>query len=79
MYLRVSRELTSQGLSTVESVSFLIIYIGKIINSMPLLKGNISTANQLLRANRVNFNLGHRVHIQGGAQGSGKENLQKCD
>jgi len=32
-------------------------------------KGNISGANQPLRANRANFNLGHQINIQGDEQG----------
>ena len=34
-----------------------------------IIKGNISGANQPLRANRANFNLGHLIHIQGGCAG----------
>ena len=41
--------------------------------------GNISGANQSLRANRVNFNLGHRINIQGEARGEWEGDLQKYD
>ena len=33
--------------------------------SLPKEQGNISGANKSLRANRANFNLGHRINIQG--------------
>ena len=35
----------------------------------PFKCGNISGANQPIRANRANFNLGHWINIQGGVQG----------
>ena len=44
------------------------------------LKGNISVANQPLRANYENFNLDYQINIQGGgAQRGGRGDLQKCD
>ena len=41
--------------------------------------GNVLGANQSLRANYENFNLGHQINIQGGAQGEWEGDLQKCD
>jgi len=34
-----------------------------------LMLGNVSSANQLLRATMQTSNLGHMINIQGGAQG----------
>ena len=41
--------------------------------------GNISGANQPLRANYANFNLGHQINIQGERCRGERRDLQKCD
>ena len=43
--------------------------ICQFLSSWGLFIGNISGANQPLRANRANFNMGHWIHIQEDAQG----------
>jgi len=40
---------------------------------------NISGAKQSLRANHVNFNLDHRINLQGEDAGGGRGDSQKCD
>ena len=41
----------------------------QILQVIHIVKGNLSGANHRLRANYVNFNLGHRINIQGDEQG----------
>jgi len=41
----------------------------QVLESSHVNKGNILGANQPLRANRANFNLGHQINIQGDEQG----------
>ena len=40
---------------------------------------NISCANQPLRANNENLNLGHQINIQGEGRRGWEGDLQKCD
>ena len=60
-------ELTSDG----GAATRLLVVLGAPSSSSGCSIRNISGV-QFLRANRINFNLDHRIHIQGGARGSGR-------